>query len=759
MDFSMKKRRLTVIFVEFLLITGALTESSPYNGMPPDLPQTPDTKHVLTLDRIFLKDPPLDGLGLKEIHWSEDGSKVGSLRPSAENRDVLELWVYDAVSGRSVLLVRATDILAHDSLKLSDEMIQVLERKRISQRGITSYHWSPDGRSILFPLGGGLYVYNLETARPILLDDGDKGPILDPRFSPDGRSVSFVRQGELWIIPSEGGTPRRVTQGSTETLTHGLAEFVAQEEMGRYRGYWWSPDAGRIAYLEVDESDVQVLKRASYRSSGASVSEQRYPGAGKANAKVRVGILDLSSMETVWLDLGNDVEYIARVDWEPGGRFLAIQVQPRDQRWLRLVFADPIKAETRTILVDKAESFVNLHDDLTFLDGGGFLWSSERSGIRQLYLYDASGNLLRKLTDDEQPVLGVEAVDEEARKVYYSAVTNRSLERHLFSVSLEGGEPKRLTQEAGWHRVTVSEKGRHYVDCYSSILAPSRVTLHDATGKKIAVLDENPTPELDLCLLSKPEFIEITSADGATQLNAIMIKPPDFDPSVRYPVLIYGYGGPHGHVVADRWSRSMLWNQFLTQHGYIVFSIDPRGANYRGKKFEDEIYRRLGIVEVEDHVAAVDYLRSLPYVDSRRIGIWGWSYGGTLTLMLLLGTEGYFRCGIAVAPVTDWHWYDTHYTERYLGLPDESPDVYSQAAPIEQDPAGLTEDLLLIHGMADDNVFLRHSLAFAQKLQQSGVQFDLMFYPGKTHSIAGKRTRRHLYGLMFEFLETHLKTG
>jgi dipeptidyl-peptidase-4 len=509
-------------------------------GPPVNVSLARAAESTLTLDRIY-EDPPLDGQHLKSLKWTEDGKMLGFLRPSAVNRYILELWVYEVAAGQPRLLVRATDIVSPKGLELSDDEIQILERKRISQRGITTYEWSPGGQSILFPLGGGLYVYDLEAGKVVLLDDGSSGPLLDPRFSPDGKLVSFVRGRDLWIIPSVGGEARQLTSGATPTLSRGLAEFVAQEEMGRHRGYWWSENCDLIAYLEVDESHVEVWKRTSYRSSGASVSDQRYPAAGKPNASVRAGILDIESGTTRWIDLGDDVEYIARVDWDPGDRFLAIQVQPRNQRWLRLVFADPRTGTIRKILEDRADSYVNLHDDLIFLDDGRFLWSSETSGMRQIYLYDEEGTLITQLTRHDLPVVQIDGLNEAEGRVFYTAVTNSSLEKHLFSISLQGGEPERITSKPGWHSVKLPEDGGHYTDTHSSLLSPGRVTLHDSNGRELAVLEDNPTPELDEYEFATPEFIEVTAADGVTPLNAVMTRPLNFDPSEQYPVLIYSF--------------------------------------------------------------------------------------------------------------------------------------------------------------------------------------------------------------------------
>lgn len=746
--------RFTLFILFFFLIcarlhAGETLRLSPGEGSGTSLEGT------LTLDRIFLEEPPLDGISPRGFAWSEDGKRLGYLRPSPENRDVLELWVYEIEKGGSRRLLGAADILGGKDQKLSDEEIQALERKRITQRGITSYEWSPDARSLLVPLGG-LYVYDLESGKALLLDDGEKGPLLDPHFSPDGSFISFVRDGDIRILPPEGGRERRLTTGAAATLAHGLAEFIAMEEMGRYRGYWWSEDSRMIAYTEVDESGVEVWTRARYEASGSSLTEQRYPAAGRANAKVRLGVVDIASGKTRWLDLGEDVEYIARVEWSPDSKSLAIQAQPRDQKELRLLFADPYSGKIRSVLIEREDTYVNLHDDFRFLEDGSFLWSSEESGAKQLYHYDQSGSLLGRITHHDSPVLALEGVDEENGVLFFTAAARGGLETCLYRQPLAGGDPVKLNSAEGWHGILMSKDARFYVDIHSTITRPPRATLHDATGRELAVLEENPTPELDRLLVSRPEFIRVTAADGCTQLNAVQLVPPDFDPSCRYPVLMYGYGGPGGQVVANRWSRSKLFDHFLAGRGYIVFSVDPRGSGSRGKSFEEEIYMRMGQVEVDDHRAAVEHLRSLPYVDAGRIGLWGWSYGGSLVLMSLLSTDGLYRCGVAVAPVTDWLLYDTQYTERYLGLPAENADAYRTASPLSQDPAGITEALLIVHGMADDNVFLDNTLGMIEKLQEGSIPFELMLYPGKTHLIGGKKAQRHLYGLIFDFIERRM---
>lgn len=734
-------------------------------GTAPQADAGPDAKGAqestsqapgLTLDRLY-EDPPLDGVSIRSARWTKDGSKVGYLRPGRENRDVLELWVWEVATGKSRRLLRAQDVVSPEKMQLTEEEILALERRRITQRGITSFVWAPGGDAVLVPLGGSLYLTDLSSGDVKRLLDGGDGTALDPRFSPDGSRVVFVRDGDLFMVQAEDGAVSQLTTGATDTVTRGLAEFVAQEEMGRYRGYWWSPDSTRIAFLEVDETAVEVWKRASYHAGESTMAEQRYPGAGRTNATVRPGVVDVKTGKVEWIELPDWTEYVPRVDFRPDGQALTLQIQPRDQKKLALLEVDMETGQTRVLVTDRMDTFVNLHDDVTFLEDGRFLWTDESTGVRQIFLHDASGKRLAQLTRGELPVVAVEGVDEETKAVLYSAVTNRSLELHLFSVPLGGGDPVQITTDPGWHSVTVSDDAKHFVDTHSTAVSPPRSTVHDASGKLLSVLEDNPTEELDRLLTTKPAFFTVKAADGETDLNAMFIKPPDFQPKNPYPVVVYGYGGPHGHVVQDRWRRSGLFSHFLAQQGYVVFSVDPRGSNFRGKAFEDQIYKRCGVLEVQDHQAAVQHIATLPFVDSQRIGIWGWSYGGYLTIMSLLATDGLYRAGIAVAPVTDWKWYDTHYTERYMGMPDADADVYAAGSALEQDPSGLTEDLLVVHGMADDNVFLRHTLSFIEKLQSAPVQFDLMLYPGKTHLIAGKNTRKHLFTMMFDYWQTHLR--
>ncbi len=752
------------LFLLFCLTISLLTPvDSP--GDPPS--NSNDDTLGLSLERLF-EDPPLDGVRLRDISWNGEGTEVGFLRPGGKNRDVLELWVFDVKGGRSRLLARPSDVLPEGKPEAGVDEIRRPGGDRGAVEGITGYAWSPHGRSVLFLLGGGLYLLDPASGNARLLVGGADDPVIEPAFSPDGSSASYVQDGDLWLLSLEGGEPRRLTERTSPDVTYGLAESAAREEMCRWRGYWWSRGGRWLAYLEVDASGLEphrpvaclfedALLTGERRHSGeVSPGEEQYPAGGGPGAEVRLGILDTYSGKTKWVDFDPDVEYITGVEWGPGDVILAVQIQPRDRSWLQLVRADPRKGKKYFILEERSETFMNPHDDIHILPDSRFVWSSERTGTRQLFLHDPRGEIIRRLTNRELPVVELEGVDEENGRIFFSAVTNGSLELHLFSVSLEGGEPVQLTAAPGWHETEVPGDCRHFVDTFSSVLSPPEVSVHDASGSRVAVLEDNPTPEFDEFELSEPEFFRITAADGRTPLNAVWTKPPGFDPLREYPVVIHASGGPESHAVADRWRSSTLRDQFLARQGYIVLSLDPRGTNHRGKAFRDEIYRRPAVADVEDYTAAVRHLRTFSFIDGERIGIRGWGYGGTLALMSLLETEGLYSCGIAIAPVTSWRRHHSCFTKRFLGPPGENEEAYRAASVLDHDPAGLTEKLLLVHGTADETVSLCQALALARKLQQAGVQFDMMLYPGETHLLAGKETKQHLSRLMFDFFETHL---
>ena len=714
--------------------------------MSPASAQTaPDADRKLTLEALA-GDAPLSGPSLVKPKVSPDGRRVGFLRGREDDRNRLDLWAYDIAAGASARLVDADDVLPGEEV-LSDEEKARRERQRIAAlSGIVDYQWAPDGQSVLFPLGGELYLVDLrQTGREAVrkLTDGG-GFATDPKLSPKGGFVSFIRDRNLWVIELASGQAIQLTDDGSDTIGNGVAEFVADEEMDRHTGYWWAPDDSAIAFARIDESPVPVQKRYEVYPDRTEVIEQRYPSAGDPNVRVQLGVIaPRAGAEPRWVDLGDNPDiYLARVDWRDPQR-LTFQRQSRDQQRLDLVETELASGAQRTLITETSETWVPLHNDLRFLSDGRLLWSSERSGYQHLYVIDEGGRATT-LTSGEWPVDRVLALDEAAGHVYFAAGKDSPLDTQVYRVPLAGGAVTRLSTEDGVHAPSFADNASVYVDNWSNPATPPQLTLHRNDGTRIATLVDNDLadpehPYAPYRAAHRPiEFGTLKAADGSTDLHYSVIKPAGFDPARQYPVVVFVYGGPAAQTVRRSWAPD--FNQYLAQHGYVVFSLDNRGTPRRGSAFGGALYGKQGTVEVEDQRAGIDWLRAQPWVDGERIGVYGWSNGGYMTLMLLGQAPDAYACGVAGAPVTDWALYDTHYTERYMNLPDANVDGYRFARVLEH-VDGLVgpdaPDLLLIHGMADDNVLFSNSTVLMSALQQRGQPFELMTYPGAKHGLRG----------------------
>ena len=730
----------------------------------------PPAAQNLTLEAIA-GDVPLAGPALIQPKIAPDGSRVTFLRGGEKDGYRLDLWQYDIASGQTRKLVAAEDVLPGTEV-LSDEEKARRERQRIAAfSGIVAYQWAPDSRRLLFPLGGQLYLYDLD-AKPgeaVRKLTSGEGFATDPKVSPKGGYVSFVRGRDLWVVELAGGREVRLTFDGSDTIGNGVAEFVADEEMDRHTGYWWAPDDSAIAYARIDESPVPIQKRYEVYADRTEVIEQRYPAAGDANVGIglfvaRPGeflkapgsrdatIETQSGLQTVKvqermgppapqrIDLGPNPDiYLARVDWRDA-QHLTFQRQSRDQRTLELIEVDLSKNTQRTLVTETSTTWVPLHSSLHFLKDGSFIWQSERSGFGHLYRIAADGTATA-LTSGDWVIDALLGVDEEIGRVYFSGTRESPLETHAYAVPLAGGELHRLTQGAGMHSVVFSNNARVFVDTFSSPTQPPQSTLHRADGERLTQLLRNDPadaahPYAPFLAAHRPvEYGELTAADGST-LNYGLMKPAGFDPAKKYPVVVYVYGGPAAQTVLRAWpSRGdALFAQYLAQRGYVVFTLDNRGTPRRGAAFGGALFRHQGQVEVEDQVLGAQWLARQPWVDGERIGVFGWSNGGYMTLMLLAKASNTYACGAAGAPVTDWALYDTHYTERYMDLPANNPEGYAASRVLEH-LDGLTSKLLLIHGMADDNVLFTNSTQLMSALQQRGTPFELMTYPGAKHGL------------------------
>jgi dipeptidyl-peptidase-4 len=727
----------------------------------------------LPVERLF-DAPDLQGPSLRQMRFSPDGKLVSYLRARDDAPTVFDLWAYDVArrAHRQLLDSRA---LAPEEGRLSAEEEARRERQRIAAlRGIVDYQWSPDSGSLLVPLAGDLYHYDLRkpasgAVRRLTATEAFE---TDAKFSPRGRYVSFVRDQDLYAIEVATGAERRLTTGGGGTISHGVAEFIAQEEMDRDTGYWWSPDERHLAYARVDESPVAQIERFEIDAGGVRVLKQRYPATGTANAKVTLAILALESGTLAWCDLGEKDYYLARAEWYPEGNRLLVQRQDRDQKRLDLLSFPVTGGEARHLFSERSDAWVELHDDLHFLpERQEILWASQRSGHNHLYLYDYGGVLKGPVTTGDWEVIGewgvpaVRGIDGKRGKVWFMSTRKTPLERQLEVVDLDAGtrrEPKAVTAADGWHAVTMSRDARHFLLAYSDPAQPPQISLHEASGKRLAWLVENRidarhpyAPFLDRHVL--PEFGTLPAADR-TPLHYQLHKPAGFEAGRRYPAVVVVYGGPTAQTVQRRWGerRGSQTAQLLAQRGFVVFALDNRGSGARGRKFSEALHQRLGGVEVQDQLAGVAWLKAQPFVDPSRVGVYGWSYGGYMTLMLLGQSPGTFRAGVAGAPVTDFRLYDTHYTERYLGTPQENPEGYRLSSVLTY--AGAIRDrLMIIHGMADDNVLFTNTTLLIPALVASGQPFEVVPYPGSKHgALSFRDTGIHGWKTILDFFDRSL---
>jgi len=731
-------------FKQLLLATMGFTLSSIYHA------------NELTIERI-VSSPSLSGPTVKGLQISPDGKRVTFLKGKESDYERLDLWEYDISTGKSKMLFNS-DALHKGPEQLSDEEKARRERQRLSGSGIVSYQWSKDSKALLFPLAGDIYYYRVGDRKAHKIVDSPEFET-DVQFSPKGNFISFIRSQNLYIYDTHSGKETPLTSEGGGAIKYGMAEFVAQEEMGRYTGYWWANDESKVAFTKVDESPVEFVTRTEIYADEIKTITQRYPFAGKNNVEVALGVIGLDSNIVRWVDLGKDKDiYLPRVKWTNNNSKLSFQWQSRDQKHLILKEFDWNTKSNQTILEEKSDTWLNLNSDadLHFLKNGQLLWTSEKDGYKHIYLYDADGKQISQLTKGEWVVDSIESVDEQNNLIYFTGRKDTPLERHLYTVNILTTKVNKITKRKGYHSITFADDSSSYIDSFSSVVDVPQVSLHDASGKRLFWISENKVdknhPLFDYKEdLITPKFGNFLTEDG-TKLYYRLYKPAHFDKKKKYPVFVYLYGGPHAQKVTNRWGKYFL--SYMAQQGYVVFTVDNRGSNYRGKKFEEAIYRAMGSVEVDDQVSGVKFLRTLPFVDKNRVGVHGHSYGGYMTLMTMFKAPEYFKVGVAGAPVTDWSLYDTYYTERYMGTPENDKQAYhnSSVYPSVNSSVG---PLLIYHGMADDNVLFKNSTKLYKVLQDKNIQFMTMDYPGKKHSIRGKQTQMHRLNLIKNFFDLH----
>jgi dipeptidyl-peptidase 4 len=707
---------------------------------------------ALTVERIYSQ-PSLSGRLTRGLVWTPDGKALSYFETKGSGKEAkTELWVMDAANGERRLLV------ASDKLEsiLPVDTSRPTQATGLGRRAPSQYQWAPDGAGILFQSSTALAWLDVKSQTARTLVSG-KATLAEPKISPDGRSVSFVRDHNVWIMNLADGKDRTVTQGGTEEIRKGELDWVYPEELDIKTAYWWSPDSSAIAYLEMDERKVSQYPLVDFSSPSGEAEMERYPTAGGANPIVRVFVASLRGGEPRAMDTGEETDiYIPRVNWLTDSKHLAIQRLNRTQTALDLLIADSTTGKTRAVLREIDANWINVSDDLYFLkDGKRFLWSSERSGYRHLYFYDLEGKQVAQLTKGEWEVSAVDTVDEAKGLVYFTATEKSPLERHLYRVAFDGTGFTRLTKDEGTHAAVLAPNAAAFYDTYSNSATSPRQDLYRADGSRIATVNENKIAELADYHLSPMEFLSVKSRDGV-QLNASIIKPPDFHPQKKYPVLVYTYGGPHAQVVRNGWGgANFLWHQLMAQKGYIIFSLDNRGSGGRGHAFETPLHFRMGAQELSDQRDGVQYLKALPYVDSNRIGVWGWSYGGHMTLHAMFETGDDFKVGFAGGPVTDWRYYDSIYTERYLGLPQKNEKGYQDSSPVKY-ASQLKGKLLIAHGTGDDNVHFANTLAVINDLIEAGKYVEVLAFPGRGHGVSDPPARRVLMQRVTQFFLDNL---
>ncbi|GAB4222027.1 MAG: S9 family peptidase [Acidobacteriota bacterium] len=693
-------------------------------------PEPPGADDPLSLERIFRDDAFRSPLP-RRVMWRPGGEQFLTWEAGEDGHR--EIWAETARSGERRRLVDLTAVLDALAEERPGREPSPLGEVNMADPARLAPVLSPDGRSLVGLHRGDLYRLDLETGRASLLTN-DPAPEWFPTFSPDGRRLAFVRDGDLYVLPAGGGPERRLTRRTRPTEQNGLADWVHEEELDVPRAFWWSPDGQRLLYARYDVSPVPVFTITDDLPLYPTVERQRYPKAGLDNARVRLGIVPAAGGPTRWLSTPRDEDgYLVRAGFTPDGRPWFVWLT-RSQTRLTLRVFDDETGPPRTLVEEFDPRWVELLDEPRFLDDGRLLWVSDRDGYRHLYLFAPDGSLVRQLTAGPFEVRRVLGVHAASGRVLFVSNRGDARGRRVEAVSLDGGEIETLTPEPGTHDPRPSPDLELLLVTSSTANRPPRLDLLDAAGTTLRTVNDGAIPALDGLDLPPIEFEDVPATDGTT-LHAAIIRPPGFSPARRYPLLVYVYGGPHAQLVTDRWAGSRgLFLRHLARLGLVVWWLDNRGSAGRGREFERAVYRRLGERELADQLDGIRWLQEQGWVDGDRIAIYGGSYGGFMTLYALLHAPETFRAGVSYAPVVDWRLYDTIYTERYMDTPDANPDGYA-ASELPALADRLEAELLLMHGLMDNNVHFQNTVRMIDALTRAGKPFELMVYPRARHGI------------------------
>jgi len=681
--------------------------------------------------------------GISSLAWRPDGKLLSFVRPAAHGP--ARLCAYDVERHREIVLLDPAG--REEALTLE------------------SYQWSPAGDSILLEGQGGLWLLETRTGELRRLAKGEDIEV--PAFSPSGDRVAFVMKHDLYVVDVQSGAVRRLTSDGSDTLYNGRQDWVYEEELANRstaRAFEWSPDGTQLAYLRLDDAPVPEYPITDYLRTHVSLIPQRFPQAGDPNprASLRVVPAEAPGRAAAIIPDPKEVEYLGpSFVWTPDGKAVCFLALNRAQTDVAVHRWEPVSGQDRTLFVEHDPHWVNSLEPPRFLKGGReFLWVSERDGWQHVYLYTSEGKVVRQITEGpwmlDRPIFQdapLYQLDPEEKWLYFAATTPDPRERQLYRMQLDGQGRERVTREVGEHTLALSPDGRFLADTFSAPDTPPATRLLQPDGAAVATID-SPVSHLADYAVGRREYLEVKAHDGAT-LYAELLKPPDFDPARKYPVIVDVYGGPHVQLVQKNWQDGNLFDQMLAENGFVVWTLDGRGSWGRGHAWETTVFENLGKRELDDQLAGVDYLKSLPYVDSARLGIRGWSYGGYMTLYALTHAPDVFKCGAAGAPVTDWKFYDSIYTERYMRTPAENPEGYRNASPLEAAP-NLRARLLLLHGTSDDNVHMQNTINFLDALIRAGKPYELHLQPGQKHGFQGEAPRTYVDQRILDFFKQNL---
>lgn len=671
-----------------------------------------------------------------------------------------------------------TTVINKYDYRTSSKLGKVVSSASLSHNGenivIESYQFNADETKLLIGSGvesiyrhsskANYFVYDIasETLKP--LTDFSKGKQRLADFAPKGNLIAFVRANNLFLTDIISGEEVQVTNdGKMNEIINGATDWVYEEEFSFHKGFYWSPEGSKIAFYRFDESRVKEFQMALYGSLYPEQYTFKYPKAGEDNSIVSIHLYDVESRKTLDCPIGDETNiYIPRIKWTTDDNQLAILRLNRLQNHLEYLLAtyDPALQEVNTSVIyeERSETYVEINDDLHFLkNGNGFINTSERDGYNHIYVYNMQGDIETQLTQGEYDVVSIKGIDQKKKLVYYRAAEEGPTQRHIYSIGTNGRGKRKLSMLKGTNDATFSSSFKYFINYHSNANTPYLITLHDYRGKKLKTLKDNSKLKkvAEQYGFNKKEFFEFTT-DQDVQLNGWMIKPDNFNPNKKYPVLMTMYNGPGINLVNDSWGGSnFYWHQLLAQEGFLVVCVDGRGTGYRGAEFKKCTYLELGKYETEDQIATAKFLGTLPYVDKSRIGVQGWSYGGYMASLCMTKGADTFKAGIAVAPVTNWRYYDNIYTERFMRTPQENGENYDVNSPINHVDK-LKGAYLLVHGSADDNVHHQNTMEMIDALVKANKQFDLFIYPNKNHGIYGGTTRLHLFTKMTNFLIENL---